>query len=277
MEQAQAQSAAREDATLAFKRHILTQSSGFAAEPMADLFRVNLLGQMLDRYDALRAKGMGEISSVSRVQYEFSDIAQQMRDAGFEETAQRTEDVPLSRWPALTEEEAERFIHENDDYLHRIAMGSAMCSACVMPLMIGAAFSEFWYSDAFSLMGLVGMFVMIGLGVYSIATAVKPKRQKDIKKGRFSLGSRLRRKLTQMREEVERKARRRRGKGIALLTTCVIPIFIGAAMSEMWFSDGWPVLGVAGMFVMIGAGVYELVMADGEKKVMKQLLDQKEE
>ena len=51
---------------------------------------------------------------------------------------------------------------------------------------------------------------------------------------------------------------------------------IGAALSEFWLSDGWPVLGVAGMFVMIGAGVYELVMADGENKTMKHLLSEKE-
>ena len=36
------------------------------------------------------------------------------------------------------------------------------------------------------------------------------------------------------------------------------------------------VLGVVGMFAMIGAGVYELVMADGEKKTMKHLLSEKE-
>ena len=53
-------------------------------------------------------------------------------------------------------------------------------------------------------------------------------------------------------------------------------LFAGAALSELWLSDGWPVLGLAGMFIMIGAGVYELVMADGEKKTMKHLLSEKE-
>jgi len=37
------------DAQLSFKRHILEQSAGFASEPMADLYRINLLGMMLGR------------------------------------------------------------------------------------------------------------------------------------------------------------------------------------------------------------------------------------
>ena len=49
----QAQSAPREDVELSFKRFILTESADFASEPAADLFRVNLLGRMLDRYDEL--------------------------------------------------------------------------------------------------------------------------------------------------------------------------------------------------------------------------------
>ena len=49
MIQAQAQREPREEATLAFKRHILTASADFAPEPMADAFRVSLLGRMLDR------------------------------------------------------------------------------------------------------------------------------------------------------------------------------------------------------------------------------------
>ena len=274
--QAQQRYAVSEETTLAFKRHILNQSSGFASEPAVDLFRVNLLAQMLDRYDALRAKGMSDAASQSRVLDEYDDIASRMRAQGFEE-AEAPEEAPVNaRWPLLSEAEAMQYAQERDAYLHRQAMGTALCSFCVMPLMIGAAFTEFWTSDAFSMLGLVGMFAMIGMGVYAMATAMKPKKQAFIKKGKFSLSARTRAKLAQMRETVERKARKRFGKGIAMLVTCVIPLFIGAAFSELWLSDGWSVLGVAGMFAMIGAGVYELVMADGEKKTMKHLLSDSE-
>ena len=44
---------AREEVELSFKRYILERTEDFEREPMADLYRVNLLGQMLDRYDAL--------------------------------------------------------------------------------------------------------------------------------------------------------------------------------------------------------------------------------
>ena len=76
---------------------------------------------------------------------------------------------------------------------------------------------------------------------------------------------------------MDEKASRRRGKGIAMLVTCVLPIFVGAMLDEMWAADFWALLGVAGMFGMIGAGVYELVMASGEKKSIRELLREPEE
>ena len=271
----QAQTAPREGAETTFKRFILKETRGFAHEPQADLYRVNLLGQMLDRYDELRDGGLGEIAAAARVRREFHDIADRMREMGFEES-EAGDDFSASIWPQMTEDEAAQYIKESDAYLHKCSLGVAMCASSVLPIMVGAAFSDLLYSDFFAMIGLVGMFVMIALGVYSMVMAKKPKKEKEIRKGRFSLGYRLRRKLMELREAVEEKARRRKGKGIALLVGCVVPIFIGAAFTELWYEDFWAILGIAGMFAMIGAGVYELVIADGEKKTMKKLLDKKE-
>ncbi|MBE5799375.1 MAG: hypothetical protein E7321_05425 [Clostridiales bacterium] len=271
----QKKEAVSETVSLAFKRHILEKSAGFASEPMADAFRVSLLAQMLDRYDALRAKGVGEQAAMHRTMYEFDDIAAQMRDMGFEET-QAFDEENLSRWPQLSQREAEDYIRARDAYLHKTSLGIMLCSACVTPLMIAAAFSEVWYSDAFAMLGLMGMFAMIGMGVYAMVTAVKPKNEKKIKKGRFSLSRGLRRMLEQMKDAVEAKSRKRKGIGVALIVTSLIPMFAGAAFSEIWYSDAFPMMGLAGMFLMIGAGVYELVMADGEKKTIQQLLDPRE-
>lgn len=271
---AQQRSAVSEETILAYKRHILSQSSGFASGPMEDLFRVNLLAQMLDRHDALAAKGMGEFSCRSRVLHEFADIAAQMQEQGFAESAEPETD---SRWPQLSTADAERYIRERDAYQHGISLGVMLCSACGSPMMIAAAFAEIWYSDAFAMLGLVGMFAMIGMGVYAIVTAAKPKNEKRIRKGRFSLSRKLRERLEQMKEAVEAKARKRKGRGVALIVTSLIPMFVGAAFSEIWYFDIFPMLGLAGMFGMIGLGVYELMMADGEKKTIGRLLRQKEE
>lgn len=264
--------AANEAVELTFKRFILHETRCFAHEPEADLFRVNLLGRMLNRYDELRNAGLNEVAASARVRREFHGIEADMREMGFEEYAHE-EEFGASRWPQMTEDEAAQYIRERDLYLHRQSLGVAMCSGCITPVMIGAAFSEWLYAEFFAILGMVGMFSMIALGVYSIVIAKKPKKEKEIKQGRFSLGSRLRKKLTQLREAAEEKARRRKGKGIAMIVGSIVPIFISAAFSEIWYGDFWPILGVAGMFVMIAAGVYELVMADGEKKTMKRLLD----
>jgi len=271
----QAQTAPRDSAEMTFKRFILKETKAFAHEPQADLYRVNLLGQMLNRYDELRDGGLGDIAAAARVRREFHDIADQMREMGFEER-ETGDGYAASIWPQITEDEAAQYIKERDAYLHKQGLGIAMCASCVAPIMVGVAFTDWLYTDFFAILGLVGMFAMIALGVYSMAMAKKPKKEKDVKKGHFSLGRKLHRKLIELREAVDEKARRRKGKGIAMLVGCVVPIFIGAALSEIWYSDFWPIVGVAGMFIMIGAGVYELVMADGEKKTMKRLLEKKE-
>lgn len=276
--QARRQRMASDETILAMKRHILESSAGFVHEPMADAFRVSLLSQMLDRYDDLQAKGMSELSCRNRVIYEFDDIAIQMRDMGFEETDFLDNEPTLSRWPQLTQQEAECYIRERDAYMHKIALGVFMCVACLAPTMVFAALSEvFWTAEEFfALFGMVGMFAMIGMGVYAMVTAVKPKSEKRIKKKKFSLTGSLRRKLAQLRESIDAKARKRKGRGVALCVMSVIPLFLGAMVDEMIYSEAGSLFGVAGMFVMIAAGVYELVMADGEKTTMKRLLSEKE-
>ena len=270
-----AQAAQRDDVELSFKRFILTESADFASEPAADLYRVNLLGQMLDRYDELLARQVDPLTAQTRVKREFSDIAQMMREQDFD-LAEEGESA--SRWPRLSEEDAAQYIEESDKALHKTALGTAMCSACVLPLMIGAAFGSLtgsWRGEEFfASLGLVGMFIMIGLGIFAMTTAKKPAKQETVKRGRFSLSTRVRKKLIQVQEAVAEKARRRRGKGIAMLVGCVSPIFIGAAFDSLAgaSSGTFASFGVAGMFALIGLGVYEVVMAQGQKKTIDKLL-----
>ena len=272
---AQAQAAQRDDVELSFKRFILTESADFASEPAADLYRVNLLGQMLDRYDELLARQVDPLTAQTRVKREFSDIAQMMREQDFD-LAEEGESA--SRWPRLSEEDAAQYIEESDKALHKTALGTAMCSACVLPLMIGAAFGSLtgsWRGEEFfASLGLVGMFIMIGLGIFAMTTAKKPAKQETVKRGRFSLSTRVRKKLIQVQEAVAEKTRRRRGKGIAMLVGCVSPIFIGAAFDSLAgaSSGTFASFGVAGMFALIGLGVYEVVMAQGQKKTIDKLL-----
>lgn len=272
---AQAQTAQREEVELAFKRFILTESADYASEPAADLFRVNLLGRMLDRYDELLDRSMDSQHAQRLVMHQFSDIAKMMRDQDFDLVE---DEFTASRWPQLSEDDAAQYIEESDKMLHKTALGTAMCSACVLPLMIGAAFGSLtgsWRGEEFfSLIGLVGMFIMIGLGIFAMTTAKKPAKQETVKHGRYSLSSRVRKKLHQLQEAVDEKARRRRGKGIAMLVGCVSPIFVGAAFDSLVGTTygNFATFGVAGMFALIGMGVYEVVVASGEKKTIAKLL-----
>ncbi|MFQ9447097.1 MAG: hypothetical protein ACLR4A_06870 [Christensenellales bacterium] len=63
--------------------------------------------------------------------------------------------------------------------------------------------------------------------------------------------------------------------GSTLLATCCVPIFIGAALDSMWYvyNNSFAILGVGAMFLMIGAGVYEVVVASGEKKAAERFVE----
>ena len=128
--------------------------------------------------------------------------------------------------------------------------------------------------DVGGMLGCVNMFVMIGMGIYCMVTAKKPKNRDQIRNGRFSLSAALRKKLMKLKELTDEKSRRKKGVGIALLATCCVPIFIGAALDSMWYTpnDPFAILGVGAMFLMIGAGVYEVGVAANEKKPLKDLL-----
>ncbi len=269
------QHASVEEAALSFKRFILDETAAFEQTPEADLFRVNTLAQMLDRFDDYAENGADTQSAVAYTKREFADLAQRMREEGFEEAGR--EDKRASRWPVISEEEAAQYLKEANAQEHKRAIGIGLCSACCLPLMLINGLCELLggYSDAWPLLGLCGMFGMIAMGVYAIVTAKKPDSENKIKKKRFSLSARLRKKLTAMQEMTKEKARRRRGRGIAMLVACVLPIFLGAALDELWpgwTNDAFAFMGVGGMFAMIGAGVYELVVADREKKAIDKLL-----
>ena len=59
-----------------------------------------------------------------------------------------------------------------------------------------------------------------------------------------------------------------------MLVGCVSPILIGAAFDSLAgaSSGAFASFGVAGMFALIGLGVYEVVVASGEKKTIAKLL-----
>lgn len=264
---------AREEIELSFKRYILEKTEAFAHEPMEDVYRVNLLGQMLDRYDELRQKGLSGDAALQRTTADYADIPARMRCEGFEEAgAHRTE----ARWPQMTEEEAADYVKQSDAYARKIAMGTALCSACVAPMMLLVALmSAFGRPDVGGMLGCVNMFVMIGMGVYCLVTAKKPENRSRIRSGKFSLSASLRKKLMARKARADEKARHKKGLGSALLATCVLPIFAGAALDGLWrlySGNPFAILGVGAMFLMISAGVYELTAANGEKKPIKDLL-----
>ncbi|MFR2149425.1 MAG: hypothetical protein ACLS7Z_01985 [Christensenellales bacterium] len=173
----------------------------------------------------------------------------------------------------MTEEEAADYVKQSNAYTHKIAMGSALCSACVAPMMLLVALMSIYNrQDVGGMLGCVGMFGMIGMGIYCLVTAKKPKNRDQIRNGRFSLSAALRKKLM-ARKARRQKARHKRPRQRAAGDVRFADL-AGAALDGLWglYSNPFAILGVGAMFLMIGAGVYELTAANGEKKPIKDLL-----
>ena len=176
---------AREEVELSFKRYILEKTEAFAHEPMEDLYRVNLLGQMLDRYDELQKKGLSADAALQRTLADYADIPARMRREGFEEAGTRRTEA---RWPQLTEEEAADYVKQSNAYTHKIAMGTALCSACVAPMMLLVALMSMLRQAGRGRHARLRRtcLVMIGMGIYCLVTAKKPKnRGQDSKRPIF--------------------------------------------------------------------------------------------
>jgi len=265
-----------ETISIRFKKIILEQTESFEKTPAADLFRVQLLSLMLNRFDEYTANGADADSASAYVIREFSNIRERMIEEGFVDAQSRQKEAFL--WPKLSDEDAMQYVKESSAAMRKRARGIALCSGCVAPLMLITGVDTLmmgYTGNVSNLLGLCAMFGMIAAGVYDIVTAKNPQRDEKIQKKRFSLSEQLKKKLTDMKERADEKARRRSGRGIALLVLSVLPIFLGAALDELWFkwtNDAFAMLGVGGMAMLVGVGVHELVSAGAEKKAVSTLL-----
>ena len=256
---------AQRDAELSFKRHILEQSSGFVCEPAADMYRLNLLGMMLTRYDELKDSGLSDLMSLQRTILEYEDIGQRMQEAGFEPQEEFSEDQ-------LTENEAIQYIEERQRFLNKRMQGVAICVASMMPLFVLGMIAQFLLLDSCYLIGLLASIVMVGFGIYMIASARRPRDEERVRYGAFSLSTRVRRKMEQYAETVKEKAKKRKGIGVVLMVTSGFPVIVSNVLAEMFLEDAWLLAGVSGMLVMAAIGVYQICMSQGENKTMKNLL-----
>lgn len=239
----------------------------FASEPMADVYRVSLLGEMLDRFDELIGQGMTHMAAVSRVQREFINIARRMHDEGFT-LLNETYGKRSAVWPNMTEDEAARYIEQSSECAHKKSMGIAMLSGSVGILYL--ALGILGRTPLSSTLGALGMFAAVGVGVYSICAAGKPDDAERVSKGRFSLDPKLRKKLRALKNLQEKKARKRRAKGIAVCAMCLLPAFIAQMLG--FYQAQAELFGIAGLFAMVGYGVYEILMANKESKAAGELL-----
>jgi len=153
--QAQRRFKTQDAVELTFKRHILEKTSAFASAPQEDLYRVQMLGMMLDRYDELLQSGLTEQNACAHVLDAFDGLALQMQEMGFEELEPGE---PASGWPPLGDRDVETYLCEQDAYRHRIALGAACFSASLSPVIVTNALTELFGfgGDAFVMENNIG-------------------------------------------------------------------------------------------------------------------------
>lgn len=262
-----------EQAARVFKQMILKETAAFEQTPDADLYRVQLLAAMLERYDHYVANGAEMEPACAYVTREFSDLKKRMRDQEFEEYDLKKHDAQVQ--PLLTVEEAAEYIRQSAVRARRRAAGTAVLWGSFVPVVLSIALEELLNigMDVIAALGGICFFAMIGFGIYLMVTAKKPVMDKRIRKKQFSMSRQLRRKLTDVKAAALEKARRGKKRGFILLGICPLAFMLGAAIGAMMDSDELALMMCLGVVsLLIGAGHYQLLTAGAEKKAVDRIL-----
>jgi len=263
-----------EAAASGFKELILEGTDAFEQTPEADLYRVQLFSQMLDRYDEYIRNGVNAESACAYVSKEFSNLRERMRAEGFAERGKRERGAALWSW--LSEGEAVTYIRESTARVRRRTAGLVTYIAAIVPAGLIECFRVLQdiRGDSMEILEMCCAFVVIALGIFLICTAKKPELHDKIRKKKFALSKQLRMKLTDMKAEMSKKAGSRKKTGFMVMLFSVLAGGVSYAFGDLYLGDVY----LAGMLCLIMVcalsciWLYMMLSADAEKKAVNKLL-----
>lgn len=243
-----------------------------------------LLLNMEEKYQELKAQGCTENEAVGKVISEFGNIDELLKEMDMNLTAdnrqaeytERTKDPEEERYdgiPTLTYDEAE-------EYIARIRTSNAVVSAGVALILLGVSVLIFlnqvmegvllaWLPEGIRdnvpvicfflfLVPAIGLFVFSDFGM---------DQYKYIRKGRFRMDRQTKDEVHQLYQSYNQMAQMFTVIGVVLCVLSPVPVIAGSM-----FGDSGSTYGVSILLIIIGIAVAFFINGDAGKDACKKLL-----
>lgn len=228
------------------------------------------LWQMMeDKYTELKAEGKSENEAVGIVIAEFGNLDELAKDLGIDQLIRQN---PLPEGKTLPMEEARKYLRDHSRHAFMIALGVLFCITSVCgPVFFHAFGADKDSRINFDALGACVMFLLIACGVgLFVYSGVTIGRWNYLKTERYVTDFATSDYLHQTHEAYKSTYALQLTIGVILCVLSVIPSILTESMHG--YSIFWSDFSGAMLFILVGIGVFLIVMGSMKLGSIKKLL-----
>lgn len=214
-----------------------------------------LYQMMEDKYYQLLEEGKSDNEAVGQVINEFGNLDEISSTLGIRKDFEDKSDIKV-----LETDDIDNAINDLKVVAPKIALGVFLIFIGVTFLMAMLAlynFDIFGFSeDTAAIIGVVGLLVFVGIAVYNfIVFGMKMDKHEYLEKTLVQLSYKDRQMIVSMRDKLSFPKK----LGISVMLFIISPICLIITSVVTRENEGWVLLSVAVMLILIGLGVYNLI------------------
>lgn len=240
----------------------------YPADARLERLKEEILANMLEKYEELKANGSSEHEAIGAVIAGFGSVEELIRELGLEEPQQGQE-------PPMSREEIDAFWLDTRRFAGRISTGVGLCILGTAVLVLLGSIGDFLGAGIADLFGTVGVicllaFVAVAVMLFIIGgNSMSPYAYID--KGEFSLSRRDREWIEEEKEGFRQQFAVMLAIGIGLCVLSVCPVMLTGMLGIGLLED----MGAALLLMIVAAGVFLIVYAGIRNSAYDKLLKEK--
>lgn len=249
------------------KNYLETMFMNLPNTPEVYKAKQELLQMMEDKYQELKKEGKTENEAIGIVISEFGNLDEIAKDLGIENSVQQS--VPEGQRFSL--EEVKEYIAD----MSRAATGIALGVFLLITSFVGSIIFEGLTSvgadkDIMEMVGTLCMFVMWAAGIgLIIYTNIRSSKWDKINHENYVTDFTTTDYIQKQWEVYKQNYATTKTLGVALCILSVVPAIISDAFNNEIVSD---YMGGAGLFILVGIGVFLLITGSKRKNIYMRLL-----
>lgn len=233
------------------------------------------LWQMMeDKYTELKAEGKSENEAVGIVIAEFGNLDELAKDLGIDQLIHQN---PLPEGKTLPLEEARKYLADHSKHAFMVALGVLLCitSVCA-PILFHAVTSDKDSQINFDALGACVLFLLVACGVgLFIYSGIMISRWNYLKTERYVTDFATSDYLHQTLVSYKPTYALQLTIGVIFCVLSVVPSILIGSMDS--YSIFWSDFSGAMLFILVGIGVFLIVMGSMKLGSIKRLLQMNEQ